>query len=434
MLLTGRQISPDGPAVVSPPMKLGDVANPQPPEWPRPLAGITVLAAEQMQALPYATQLLGRLGADIIKVEHPTSGDSGRGALPAMTDPEGRPVGATFLRNNLGKRSVGLDLKSARGRELFVELAGTVDVVAENFKAGTMARLGLGYDDLVGRYPALVYVSVSGFGNLGDSPYADWPAYAMVPEAMSGLYDFSRRGDEPPRVIPAGGLGDISSGLFAVIGILTALRHRDVTGTGQHVDIAMLDAMVSMADIVPNLWSLGQRPTDDPSGVMGSFRAADGWFVMQVVREHQFTALANLIGMPGWLTDERLSSRAGWGRHLESVIRPAVESWAAGRTRVEVCDAIGRAGIPAGPVYTAPEVIADPHVEARHMIVEMPRSDDVDTPVLIPGNPVKMSRLQEGPETRVPWVGEHTDEVLRERLGLDEHELSALRGAGVTPA
>ena len=266
MFLTGRQISPDGPAVVSPPMKLGDVANPQPPEWPRPLAGITVLAAEQMQALPYATQLLGRLGADIIKGEHPPAGDSGRGALPAMTDPEGRPVGATFLRNNLGKRSVGLDLKSARGRELFVELAGTVDVVAENFKAGTMARLGLGYDDLVGRYPALVYVSVSGFGNLGDSPY-----------------DFSRRGDEPPRVIPAGGLGDISSGLFAVIGILTALRHRDVTGTGQHVDIAMLDAMVSMADIVPNLWSLGQRPTDDPSGVMGSFRAADGWFVMQVV-------------------------------------------------------------------------------------------------------------------------------------------------------
>ena len=386
-------------------MKLGDVANPQPPEWPRPLAGITVLAAEQMQALPYATQLLGRLGADIIKVEHPTAGDSGRGALPAMTDPEGRPVGATFLRNNLGKRSVGLDLKSARGRELFVELAGTVDVVAENFKAGTMARLGLGYDDLVGRYPALVYVSVSGFGNLGDSPYADWPAYAMA-----------------------------ALGLGVEQATLTALRHRDVTGTGQHVDIAMLDAMVSMADIVPNLWSLGQRPTDDPSGVMGSFRAADGWFVMQVVREHQFTALANLIGMPGWLTDERLSSRAGWGRHLESVIRPAVESWAAGRTRVEVCDAIGRAGIPAGPVYTAPEVIADPHVEARHMIVEMPRSDDVDTPVLIPGNPVKMSRLQEGPETRVPWVGEHTDEVLRERLGLDEHELSALRGAGVTPA
>jgi hypothetical protein len=136
VFLTGRQISPDGPAVVSPPMKLGDVANPQPPEWPRPLAGITVLAAEQMQALPYATQLLGRLGADIIKVEHPTAGDSGRGALPAMTDPEGRPVGATFLRNNLGKRSVGLDLKSARGRELFVELAGTVDVVAREFQGG----------------------------------------------------------------------------------------------------------------------------------------------------------------------------------------------------------------------------------------------------------------------------------------------------------
>ncbi len=125
MFLTGRQIFPDGPAVVSPTMKLGDVANPQPPEWPRPLAGITVLAAEQMQALPYATQLLGRLGADIIKVEHPTSGDSGRGALPAMTDPEGRPVGATFLRNNLGKRSVGLDLKSARGSAV-IEVPKTI--------------------------------------------------------------------------------------------------------------------------------------------------------------------------------------------------------------------------------------------------------------------------------------------------------------------
>ena len=220
-------------------MRLGETANEEATANGKPLEGVRVLAAEQMQALPFATQLLARLGAEVVKVEHPVDGESGRGAAPSIEDPEGRTVGATFLRNNLNKRSVGLDLKSPRGRELFIELAGRFDVVGENFKAGTMDRLGLGYDTLSKRWPELIYVSVSGFGNLGDSPYRSWPAYAMVPEAMSGLYEYSRRGDEPPRVIPAGALGDISSALFAVIGVQAALRHRDHTGRGQLVDIAM---------------------------------------------------------------------------------------------------------------------------------------------------------------------------------------------------
>src|SRR5689334_23036965 len=145
-------------------MQLGDIANAEALINGKPLDGIRILAAEQMQALPYATQLLARLGAEVVKVEHPVDGESGRGALPAMDDPEGRRVGATFLRNNLNKRSVGLDLKSPRGRELFMDLAGHFDVVGENFKAGTMDRLGLGYEDLAARHPALIYVSVSGFG------------------------------------------------------------------------------------------------------------------------------------------------------------------------------------------------------------------------------------------------------------------------------
>ncbi|MCB1258615.1 MAG: CoA transferase, partial [Microthrixaceae bacterium] len=180
-----------------------------------------------MQALPFATQLLSRLGAEVVKVEHPVTGESGRGAMPAIKDPDGRNVGATFLRNNLNKRSVGLDLKDPRGRELFIRLAAGFDVVAENFKAGTMERLGLGFDELSAIYPRMIYVSVSGFGDRGESPYRSWPAYAIVPEAMSGLYEYARSGDEPPRVIPAGALGDISSALFAVIGIQAALRHRD---------------------------------------------------------------------------------------------------------------------------------------------------------------------------------------------------------------
>jgi len=411
-------------------MQLGDIANADAAPNGKPLDGVRVLAAEQMQALPFATQLLARLGAEVVKVEHPRSGESGRGAAPSMEDPKGRTVGATFLRNNLNKRSVGLDLKHPAGKELFIELAGRFDVVGENFKAGTMDRLGLGYEVLSARWPALVYVSVSGFGNLGDSPYRTWPAYAMVPEAMSGLYEYSRLGDEPPRVIPAGALGDISSALFAVIGVQAALRHRERTGRGQMVDIAMLDAMLAMGDVVTNFWSLGER-SSVPQVIVGSFRAADGWFAMQVAREHQFEALAELVGRHEWLTDERLATRRGWAAHIEDVVRPAVEAWAAGMTRIEVCDALGAANIPSGPCFTAPEVIDDEHVARRNMLVEMPRPDGVDTPVLIPGNPVKLSEVAEGPETRVPWVGEHTAEVLGEELGLSGDELERLRAKGV---
>ena len=411
-------------------MHLGDIANPDAAANGKPLDGVRILAAEQMQALPFATQLLARLGAEVVKVEHPVDGESGRGALPAMADPEGRRVGATFLRNNLNKRSVGLDLKSPRGRELFIELAGHFDVVGENFKAGTMDRLGLGWEALSARWPRLIYVSVSGFGNLGDSPYRAWPAYAMVPEAMSGLYEYSRQGDEPPRVIPAGALGDISSALFAVIGVQAALRHRDHTGKGQLVDIAMLDAMLAMGDVVTNFWSLGQRD-NTPEVIMASFKAADGWFAMQIAREHQFEALAGIVGEPSWLTDERLATRRGWALHLEDLIRPPVEAWAAEKSRLEVCDTLGAERIPSGPCFTTPEVIADQHVANRNMLVEMDRVDGVAEPVLIPGNPVKLSAVAEGPETRVPWVGEHTDEVLSAELGLSPAELSALRADGV---
>ncbi len=178
-----------------------------------------------------------------------------------MIDPEGRKVGATYLRNNLNKRSVGIDLKSPEGRDLFLALAGRFDVVAENFKAGTMDRMGLGYDgDRARSTRGSIYVSISGFGNTAETPYRDWPAYASIVEAMSGIYEYKSGPDRPPVTIPVGALGDISSALFAVIGILAALRHRDHTGLGQHVDIAMLDAMVAMTDVVTNFWSMGVRP------------------------------------------------------------------------------------------------------------------------------------------------------------------------------
>jgi crotonobetainyl-CoA:carnitine CoA-transferase CaiB-like acyl-CoA transferase len=411
-------------------VRLGDIANPDAAGMGKPLDGVRILALEQMQALPFATQLLARLGAEVVKVEHPVGGDQGRGALPAMEDPEGRRVGATFLRNNLNKRSVCIDLKDPAGRDLVLRLAPRFDVVAENSKAGAMTRLGLGYDDVAAVHPAVVYLSVSGFGNRGDSPYAAWPAFAPVAEAMSGIYEFKRQGDAPPMVAPVGALGDIGTALFASVGVLAALRQRDRTGAGQHVDVAMLDAMVSMTDLVTNFWSMGLTGGDLGPLIMHGFRAADGWFIVQVGREHQFARLVETIGHPEWATDERFATRQGWVDHLESDLRPAVEAWAADRTKVEACDVLAAAGIAAGPCLSDRDVVHDPHVAARDMLVECPRTDGVAQPVLVPGNPVKLSGAAQGPETRVPWLGEHTDEVLRGELGLSDAELGDLRAAG----
>src|SRR6202041_1536617 len=215
-----------------------------------------------MQALPYATQLLGRLGAEVVKIESPGSGDLGRSASPSMTDSEGRAVGATFLRNNLSKRSVVVDLKRPTGRDLVLRLAPGFDVVAEKFRAGAIERLGPGGDDGGAGLPAVISLSISGFGHpvpagTPESPYADWPALASIVEAMSGAYEFKRPSGQPPIGSPMGGLGDIVSGLFAVIGTQAALRQRDRTGKGQRVDVAMLDALVAVLDVVPNFWSMG---------------------------------------------------------------------------------------------------------------------------------------------------------------------------------
>lgn len=412
-------------------MQLGDVANGDAARFGRPLDGVRILAAEQMQALPYATQLLARLGAEVVKVEHPGAGESGRGSFPHMLDPEGRKVGATFLRNNLGKRSVGIDLKHPEGRELFLSLVPRFDVVCENFKAGTMDRLGLGYREIAERHPATIYLSLSGFGNTVETPYRSWPAYASIVEAMSGIYEYKREPGGRPRANPVGALGDISSALFGTIGVLAALRQRDRTGQGQQVDVAMLDAVVAMTDIVTNLWSMGIHGSveDEIKAIVDTFAAGDGYFVLQCVRPQHFRALAEVIGHPEWNDDPAFATSAGWIANVAQV-RAAIEAWAAPLTKFEAAAFLSAAGLAAGPCLTPPEVIADGHVAARNMLVSVPRTDGVDEPILVPGNPVKMSKLAEGPETRVPWLGEHTDEVLSAELSLGPDDLAGLRERG----
>ncbi|WAX56318.1 CoA transferase [Jatrophihabitans cynanchi] len=412
-------------------MRLGEIRNAEALASGKPLDGVRVLALEQLQALPFATQLLARLGADVVKVEKPGTGESGRGSLPAMTDPAGRQVGATFLRNNLGKRSVAIDITRDAGRQLVLELVPHFDVVAENFRPGVLDRLGLGYDDVRSIDPRSVYLSVSGFGNTQPSPYRDRPAYAPVPEAMSGIYEMKRLPGAAPIPVPMGGVGDIGSALFAVIGVLAALRHREHTGRGQHVDVAMFDCMLSITDLVTNFWSMGLAEGQLAPHIMHGFRASDGWFIVMVIREYEFERLARRIGQDQWLTDPRLATRAGWIEHLETVVRPGIEQWAAGRTREQACAELGAAGVATAPCLRAGEVVTDPHVEAHDMLVEVDRTDGVAQPILVPGNPIKMTDVAIGPERRMPWLGEHTDEVLAAEIGLSAAELVRLRDAGV---
>jgi crotonobetainyl-CoA:carnitine CoA-transferase CaiB-like acyl-CoA transferase len=379
-----------------------------------------------MIAAPWATQLLARLGAEVLKVEHPVHGESGRASTPAITGPDGRPVGVTFIRNNLNKRSLGIDLR--KGADLVLDLAEHCDVFVQNSRPGAMDAFGLGYDDVRSRNPAIIYVSVSGFGETTDSPYRTWPAYAAIAEAMSGIYQWARRPGQLPVINPMGGLGDVGSGMFAVIGVLSALLHRARTGLGQHVDVAMYDSMLAIADVVTTYASLGEVQRQ-PGAIISTFAAADGDVVIQVSREHQFERLARIIGHPEWLDDDRFATRGGWVRYREDVIRPAVEAWTSQLPKLKVAELLADAGIPAGPCNDAADVMADPHVALRQMLATFDRGDGGT--YVVPGNPVKLSAVEPVGDRRAPWLGEDTEVVLRDLLGLDESRLAELRAAGV---
>jgi formyl-CoA transferase len=399
---------------------------------PLPLEGIRILAIEQMQAIPFGTQLLARMGADVIKVEHPVHGEAGRSGSPSIVDDDGSEVGATFLRNNLAKRSIGIDLKNPKGADLIRRLVPGFDVVTENFKSGTMERLGLGYENLAELHPALVYVSVSGFGSLRDTPYGDWPAYASVAEAMGGFYSFRPEPGRRPNIGVAGAIGDIGTGLFAMIGLLAALQGRQRTGRGQKVDVAMLDAIISIMDMVAFNPSMGIEDNSIAAwpGILQAFEASDGLFLMQVGREHQFDKMARTIGHPEWLEDERFATRAGWARHLEDVIRPAIEAWAADKTKLEASRLLAEVGVAAGPSYEGDDLLADPHVQAHEMIVEVPAPSPTGV-IRVHGNPIKFSHSPEGPKRKWPHIGADTNEVLRGELGLGDADLESLRAEGV---
>jgi crotonobetainyl-CoA:carnitine CoA-transferase CaiB-like acyl-CoA transferase len=397
-------------------------------EAPRPLEGIRVLAVEQFQALPFASAILARLGAEVVKVEAPGSGEPARQLQPSVPDADGRQMSGTFIRNNLNKRSICIDWRNPAGQDLLMQLIGHFDVFAENFRADSLSRLGLGYEDVAATHPRCIYLSLSGFGHDQRSPYVNWGAMAPIAEAISGLAAWQLGSREKPAVASMGPLGDTVSAYYAVIGLLSALRVRDTTGRGQHVDIAMMDSMMAYCDFVASEWSFRAEPTLG-KGLLDAFRAADGWFVVVVIRRYQFELLSNLLA-PEWISDPRLADQRGWADHADDVIRPVFEAWAATRSRAEACADLAKAGLLAGPCLTMDELRLDPHVSARQMLSEVERPDGQPGPFLVPGDPVKLSAVSPVTDRPAPLLGHDTEDVLRRDLGLSTEDLSALRQAG----
>ena len=391
-----------------------------------PLKGIRVLDLTRILAGPYATMILRDLGAEVIKIEQPEVGDEARGFGPFKNN-----FSLYFMSVNRGKKSVTLNLKSQRGKELFLQLVKGSDILVENFRPGTMEKLGLGYESLKRHQPSLLYAACSGFGQTG--PYAMRGAYDMIIQGMGGIISITGEPDRPP-VRVGTSIGDITSALFTTIGILSALRHRDQTGEGQLIDVGMLDCQVAILEnAMVRYFSTGdiprplgrRHPAITPFEV---FESADGYVVIAIGNNELWRKFCEHVDRPELIDDERFRTNALRTENHESLFpilaeimcRRATDTW------VEALEAIG---VPCGPVNTVDKVANDPQVLARDMIAEV--EHDTTGTVQIPGIPIKLSETPGRIDAPAPNLGEHTSEILTGLLGVEVEEVNQLKQEGV---
>lgn len=393
----------------------------------RPLDGLTVLDLTRVLSGPYCTMLLGDMGARVIKIERPGTGDDTRAWGPPFVGGES----SYFLSINRNKESVALDFKHPDGRRVLETLIAKADVLVENFAPGTLDRLGLGYDTLATRYPRLVYASITGFGATG--PRRDRPGYDAVVQAEGGLMSLTGPADgEPYRLGVA--IADIVAGLFAVQGITLALLVRERTGRGQFVDVGMLDSVVSLLTYQAGIhFTTGGTPMRSgnrhPSiAPYDTYAASDGTLVLAIGNDGQWQTFCRLTGEAGLGADPRFATNAGRVRH-ECEWRPRLASLVAGRTRQAWIDLLVPEGVPCASVRTLDEVLRDPQVAAREMIQEIDHPAAGALKLL--GVPIKLSETPGAVRTPPPRLGAHTAAVLTEVAGLSEGEVDALRNAGV---
>jgi crotonobetainyl-CoA:carnitine CoA-transferase CaiB-like acyl-CoA transferase len=389
------------------------------------LSGIRVLDLSRILAGPTCTQILGDLGADVIKVEKPDEGDdTRRWGPPYVTGKDGQPSteSAYFLAANRNKRSIAVDLTTASGQRAVRMLLNSSDVLIENFKTGALARFGLDYETLSASFPRLVYCSITGFGQTG--PYASRAGYDFLAQAMGGIMSITGEPKGDPMKVGVG-ITDITTGLYATIGILAALQERARTGRGQRIDIALLDTQVSwLANEATNYLLSGnvparrgnEHPNIAPYKVYGT---ADGHAVLCIGNDGQFLRWCAAAGVDALALDARFATNPARLAHRAD-LDAAVSNAMARRTTREWLSILEPLGVPIGPVNTIDEVFEDPQVISRNMRLSMPYPHAATGSVDLVGSPLKLSRTPVSYRRTPPRLGEHTDEIVRE-FGLSSH-------------
>ncbi|WOA32741.1 CaiB/BaiF CoA transferase family protein [Alloalcanivorax xenomutans] len=398
------------------------------------LSHLRVLDLSRVLAGPWAGQILGDLGAEVIKVERPGSGDDTRiWGPPYAKDAEGHDSdqSAYYLCTNRNKKSVAIDIAHPEGQALIRELAAQSDVVIENFKKDGLRRYGLDYESLSEDNPGLIYCSITGFGQTG--PYSSRPGYDFLIQAMGGLMSITGHRDGEPGAGPMKvgvALTDITTGLYSTIAILGALEHRNQTGEGQHIDMALLDVQVAcLANQTLNYLTTGQAPTRmgnaHPSVVpYQDFPTADGDVILAIGNDGQFARFCEVAGHPEWATDDRYATNRARVDNRDTLI-PLMRQTTVMRTTREWIEVLEQAGVPCGPVNSIADVFQDPHVQARGMQLEMPHPSLGTVPQV--ASPLRLSASPVEYRTAPPLLGEHTDEVLAQTLGLSAEAIQRLR-------
>jgi crotonobetainyl-CoA:carnitine CoA-transferase CaiB-like acyl-CoA transferase len=398
------------------------------------LAGVRVLDLSRVLAGPWAGQLLADLGADVVKVERPGAGDDTRAwGPPWLNDSDGQSTGesAYYLSANRNKRSVTIDIASEAGQRVVREMASRADVVLENFKVGGLAQYGLDYASLKAVNPRLVYCSITGFGQTG--PYASRAGYDFLIQGMGGLMSLTGRpdgteGGGPLKVGVA--LTDIMTGLYATVAVLAALKRREQSGEGQHIDLALLDVQIAcLANQAANYLVGGvvpQRMGNAHPNIVPyqEFPTADGYMIVAVGNDSQFASLCNTLGRPEWSSDERFATNPQRVKHRSELIA-LIHGMTVRGTADEWVAAMEAAGVPCGPINTLDRVFADPHVQARGARIEMPHPLAKEVPLV--ANPIRLSESPVQYRHAPPTLGQHTEEVLSDWLGATAEEIDALR-------
>jgi crotonobetainyl-CoA:carnitine CoA-transferase CaiB-like acyl-CoA transferase len=396
-----------------------------------PLAGLRVLDLTRVLAGPTCTQMLGDLGAEVIKIEKPGAGDDTRGFAPPYMP--GTRESAYFTGANRNKRSVTVDIAQPEGQALVKKLLARCDILTENFKVGALAKYGLGYEQVHREFPRVIYCSITGFGQTG--PYAPRPGYDSLVQAMGGVMSLTGEPDGLPQKVGVP-VADLFAGLYGCIGILAALRHRDLTGMGQQVDIGMLDTHVAwLANQGMNYLATGENPprlgNQHPNIVPYQvFPTQDGFMVLSIGNDPTFARFCEHTGLTHLLTDERFATNAARVANRQLVtetLTPVMKT----RTTAEWVDMLEALKIGCGPINTLEQVFADPQVKARGVVVEMPREGAAGGMVKMIANPVRLSETPADYRIAPPTLGEHTEEVLGELLGLDGAAVAGLRERGI---